>query len=221
MAGCRHDHCEATLSLLADIVWDDLDVDELLEHSFKDFHAKGLDYLCLHRDSGLTLKAYFFADGMESQKLGEVINPHDHRYHFTTQLMSGRITNKWYAQASPGTMLAAEWFNIFEWMTPLNGGNGFTADGDSALLVNTRNLTLNWPGSQYYMSAPELHTISVGARETCIVLAQYEDVVPLDYPTHTFTQADEPPSLKGLYTEFKPDELVARINLLRQMEENL
>ncbi|QSM01093.1 hypothetical protein SEA_NANOSMITE_48 [Mycobacterium phage Nanosmite] len=212
--------------LLADIVWEDLDVDELLDHSYKDFHAKGLDYVCLHRDEGLTLKAYFFADGMESQKLGEVINPHDHRYHFTTQLMSGVIHNKWYRCADPNRfgdlgVGNAHWYNIFEWMTPLNGGNGFTRDGDSVLLTNDRTVTLTRPGAQYYMFAHELHTISVGARETCIVLAQYDDVVPLEYPTHTFTQADEPPSLQGLYTEFKADELVARINLLRELQEAL
>ncbi|QNJ56708.1 hypothetical protein J4U02_gp048 [Mycobacterium phage Aziz] len=214
------------MNLLGDIVWDDLDVDELLDNSYKDFHAKGLDYLCLHRDAGLTLKAYFFPEGMESQKLGEVVNPHDHRYHFTTQLMSGVIRNKWYRYADPyipGDLAEghANWFNIFEWMTPLNGGRGFRSDGDSVLLVNDRTTTLAWPGAQYYMSAHELHTISVGARETCIVLAQYEDVVPDDRPTLTFSQAEEPPSLKGLYTEFEADELIARINLLRELNGKL
>ncbi|APQ42154.1 hypothetical protein PBI_MRMAGOO_50 [Mycobacterium phage MrMagoo] len=209
------------MNLLGDIVWDDLDVDELLQHSYKDFHAKGLDYLCLHRDRGLTLKAYFFAEGMESQKFGEVINPHDHRYHFTTQLMSGIITNKWYQYALMDFPANAQLYNAFGWLTPLNGGQGFSELSKPVHLQNHKTLTLAWPGGQYVMDAHELHTIQVGARETCIVLAQYEDVVPLDQPTLTFTKADEPPSLAGLYTEFKPDELVARINLLRELNGNL
>ncbi|QNJ56854.1 hypothetical protein SEA_REINDEER_44 [Mycobacterium phage Reindeer] len=210
-------------SLLADVQWDKLDIDALLPHSFKDFHAKGLDYVCLHRSDELTLKAYFFADGMESQRLGEVINPHDHRYNFETQLMSGVISNKWYRYADPNRfgdlgVGNADWYNIFEWRTPLNGGRGFQPVGDSTLLVQHRTETLAWPGATYWMDAEELHTISVGARETCIVLAQHEDVVPLSEPTYTFTKDDEPPSLDGLYREFTADELVARINLLRDLE---
>ena len=81
------------MPLLDSVQWDTLDVDEVKSNSFKDFHAKGLDYICLFRSPELTLKAYFFSEGMESQKVGEVVSPHDHRYNFFTQCYSGRIEN--------------------------------------------------------------------------------------------------------------------------------
>ena len=57
-------------------------MEEVLANSFRDFHAKGLDYVCLKRRPSETVKLYFF-DG-DVSKLPEVVNPHDHRYDFST-----------------------------------------------------------------------------------------------------------------------------------------
>ncbi|MBB5167176.1 hypothetical protein [Mycobacterium sp. AZCC_0083] len=214
-------------AILRDVIWDDLDIDYLLTQSYKDFHAKGLDYVCLHRDAGLTLKAYFFAEGMDSQKAGEVVNPHDHRYNFVTQCMSGVIENQWYRtppcwDPMSDDPIADECGEVYEthlWYTPLNGGVGFTKDGGWIL---QRYKTYQFaPGQQYWMSAPEIHTIRVVKPETCIVIAQFEDVVPLDQPTVTFTKSKLPPSLEGLYGTFTADQLVKRIGLLRELQEQL
>ena len=35
-------------------------IDDIQANSYRDFHAKGLDYLCIRRDLELTLKVYFF-----------------------------------------------------------------------------------------------------------------------------------------------------------------
>lgn len=41
------------------------DMAEVLANSYRDFHAKGLDYICLKRSFKETLKLYFF-DGDSS-----------------------------------------------------------------------------------------------------------------------------------------------------------
>lgn len=210
--------------LLRDIVWDDLDIDHLITQSYKDFHAKGMDYVCLHRDAGLTLKAYFFADGMDSQKAGEVVNPHDHRYNFMTQTMSGVIENQLY-RTPPCWDPLSDWVNQDEcgesyyahlWDTPLNGGKGFIKDG--GWILQRYNVAQYRKGQQYFMAAPEWHTIRVAAPQTCIVIAQYEDLIPVGVPTVTFTKSETPPSINDLYREFTADELVARIGLLQELQ---
>lgn len=200
------------MNLLSAVDLANIDIDECLTHSYKDFHAKGLDYVCLKRTPELTVKAYFF-EGLD-QKPGEVINPHDHRYPFVTQCYSGTIRNKWYHDAVDKfdcTTGYQEW----EWRTPLNGGDGFTWKS-VRWLEELRHQDFR-VGQGYWMEHDELHTIQVMRPETCIVLFQFGDLIPLEQPTFTYTQALEAPSLKGLYREFKPDELVKRIELLRAL----
>lgn len=202
--------------LLDPIQWDDLDVDVVKSNSFKDFHAKGLDYVCLHRSPELTLKAYFFSDA-DSQRLSEVVNPHDHRYPFLTQCYSGVIENRWYRE--PVEDAPREYFNAFHYFTPLNGGAGFTEFLENVSLERHRTKAYR-AGGCYSMKAEEFHTIRVAASQTVIVLAQHEDVIPANQPTTTFVRG-HPPSLKGLYSEFSSDEIVERLRLLRKLHVNL
>lgn len=199
------------MHLLSLIPWDEINVDRLVENSFKDFHAKGLDYLCLGRTNELTLKAYFFEG--DAQDAGEVVNPHDHRYPFATQCFSGRIRNKWYVQTSWAD--ENERYNMFEWRTPLNGGNGFTQIGRCPLREMRHGDAA--PGERYWMEAEEFHTVQVLEPDTVIVLLQFADVIPLDEPTLTFTQSDEPPDLSGLYGKFTADQAVKRLRLLQDL----
>lgn len=210
--------------LLSDFAWGDIDIDQVVEHSYKDFHAKGLDYLCLSRSPEATLKVYFFAEGMDSQEVGEVVNPHDHRYDFLTQCLSGVIRNKWYRTPPcwDGESIGDEcgpMYDVFEWRTPLLGGNGFTHI-DCIPLQQHRHRDCR-PGVPYFMHANELHTIQVMAPETCIAIHQYEDTVAVDQPTHTFARGSEPPDLSGLYTKFTADQVVKRLALLREMVDRL
>lgn len=208
------------MNILSDFGWNAIDVDTVIDNSYKDFHAKGLDYLCLHRSPELTLKAYFFAEGMESQKVGEVINPHDHRYNFLTQCFSGVIENQWYRPPPcwDGESIGDEcgpMYDVYEWRTPLLGGTRVGFEYIDSIPLQRHRVSQFKTGQQYLMQAAEFHTIRVVERETCIVLRQYEDVVPADLPTHTFTQSSEPPSLDGLYNRFSADQAVKRIELLQ------
>lgn len=182
-----------------------MDIQEIIANSFKNFHVKGFDYLCLKRTPEHTRKVYFF-DGDVSQ-LPEVVNPHDHRYDFRTTILSGVMSNSHYVEmAREGYGTKA--YNEFEWRTPLNGGDGFTWKKESHLFETQR--IFHRPGDDYYMKAREFHTIRIHAPGTVLILDQYEDVVPVGVPTRTFIQDKTAPDLDGLYERFTEDKAMAR-----------
>lgn len=188
-------------------------VETMLLNSYRDFHVKGFDYICLTRSPKYTRKVYFF-DG-DVSKLPEVVNPHDHRYCFHTFVLSGAVENRTYA-AIPSAFAkrhGAPVYNVFDYMTPLNGGDGFTFIGEAALHPLTKNV-YGPAHVGYYSTAQDIHTIQIRENNTVLVLDQYEDVVALDKPTLMFTQGNEPPSLSGLYRKWKADDLIARLKTL-------
>lgn len=180
-----------------------VDIDAVVANSYKDFHTKGFDYVCLRRSLTETIKLYFF-DG-DTWKLPEVVAPHDHRYDFSTYVACGASENVWFERSDLGLI-----YNKFEYRTPLNGGSGFSFAGEERLSeVQRRRFA---PGRRsYFMAAQDLHTIRIVANETVLVLFQFEDVLPIDKPTSTFTLASAAPGLDGLYSRFKPDEVIARL----------
>lgn len=182
-------------------------IEEIIAHSFKNFHTRGLDYICLSRSPTHTRKVYFF-DG-DVTKLPDVVNPHDHRYNFETTVITGCMSNSQYVESVHGKV-----YQQFDWCTPLNGGNGFTWRNETRLLEMKR--LAYTPGESYFMSADEFHTIRMHSDQAIIVLDQYEDVVPIEQPTVTFMQEKQAPSLDGLYEKFTPDDVLARLAVLRQ-----
>ncbi|BCP41383.1 hypothetical protein MINTMi27_14760 [Mycobacterium intracellulare] len=200
------------MNLLNGILWDELDMDAVLENSYRDYHAKGLDYLCLHRTDDLTIKVYFFENA--NPDLPEVVNPHNHRYDFQTECLTGMVRNKWYVD-SPKNLRPGKMFSSFEWDTPLNGGDGFRYS-HRAMLWENGHYTAG-PGRGYAMSAEEIHTIQVLKPQTCIVLAQYEDRVPVGAPTRTWVSGHGAPDINDLYNKFTADQAMKRINLVREL----
>jgi hypothetical protein len=176
-------------------------MEEIIANSFKDYHTKGFDYLCVRRTPTETLKLYFF-DG-DVSKLPEVVNPHDHRYGFDSYVLAGATENIWFKEGG------GKLYNRFAYMTKLNGGNGFTEAGTVKLRTLARGKYTK--GNGYAMRADELHTIRIVENESVLMLRQYEDVVPLDQPTMTYCLSDQPPSLDGLYSRFTPDEVIAKL----------
>lgn len=175
----------------------------ILSNSFKNFHVRGFDYLCIKRTAHHTRKVYFF-DGDVSQ-LPEVVNPHDHRYNFRTTILSGVMSNSEYVEdAERGKV-----YNEFEWRTPLNGGDGFKWKQEARLFETVR--TFHRPGETYFMGAQDFHTIRMHAPGTVLVLDQYADVVPVDVPTRTFMAEKQGPDLSGLYERFTEDQARQRL----------
>lgn len=193
----------------------DVTIDDVIANSFRDYHVKGFDYICVRRSPTQTVKLYFF-DG-DVSKMPEVVNPHDHRYDFETLCVTGCVENQWFRwMNAPESVTGFETktFQRFEYSTPLLGGSGFRHVGESMLgLVAVRQ---HRPWTSYWMNAEEIHTIRLVENETVIALIQHEDRVRDGVPTMTFTRDREPPSLDGLYGKFTADQVFAKLTALKR-----
>lgn len=191
----------------------DINMEEAIANSFKDYHVKGFDYICLKRSPTHTIKLYFF-DG-DVSKLPEVVNPHDHRYDFHTLCVAGEVENIWFREFN--SVFPSERVKVYEtfsYDTPLNGGNGFKWIGETPLYIRWRRSHV--AGEAYGMGYDELHTIRLVQNETVIMLNQFEDRVPLGLPTRTFTLDKEPPSLTGLYGKMTADDIRQKLTRLSE-----
>lgn len=187
---------------------DDAQLAEVMAHSYKDFHAKGLHYICLKRSLTLTEKIYFFEGDV--RHLPEVVHPHDHRYDFRTDVLAGMVTNSLFVEHEAG-----EVFQRFAYRTPLNGGSGFRWLRETRLL-RTRESAYG-PGASYMMPFDRFHTLRVVRDGTVLRLRQYRDRIPIGQPTATFTRSKEPPSLDGLYGKFTADEILVRLSSIASL----
>lgn len=186
-------------------------MEEVLANSYRDFHVKGFDYICLRRSPRETIKLYFF-DG-DVAKLPEVVNPHDHRYDFDTLCIAGGVENVIYAPTCDP--LKGKPFERFHYMTPLNGGDGFRWAGTERLIEARR--TIYRPMQIYWMPFKGIHTIRMAEPETVIALRQFDDMVPASIATTTWSRDREPPDLAGLYRRFTADEVRDRLRVLANL----
>jgi hypothetical protein len=192
-------------------------MDEVLKNSYQDYHAKGLDYLCLKRTPKETIKLYFF-DG-DVSKLPEVVNPHNHRYDFDTTVIAGEMVDFAYASVP----MLHEWCDCYvqyEYRTPLNGGNGFSNPKPSFLTtVSMTRLYSNDSAGGFLISRHDkIHTIRILEDRTILMLTQQEDLLPTDQPTSTFVPLGQPePSLTGLYDRMTADRAMQHLRSLVQL----
>lgn len=189
-------------------------METVVANSFRDYHVKGFDYVCLKRSPTETVKLYFF-DG-DVSKLPEVVNPHDHRYDFRTIVVAGQSQNVWYREASPRESAKGqgEFFERFAYDTPLLGGGGFVHVGQTRLVESQRG---SYDAFQKYnMRYSEIHTIRMMKDRSVLCLVQREDRVT-DRPTLTFVRGQKAPTLTGLYNRFTPDAIGDRMSQLAEL----
>jgi len=191
-------------------------IETMLQNSYRNFHAKGLDYLCLRRSPELTVKAYFYDRPTDSAP--EVVCPHDHRYPFVTKVLAGQSDHYRYIE-QPEFLTDYYTHQAFNWHTPLNGGKGFEWARQCSL-VRQRHERYE-RGQQYYCRPDEIHTIAITRHDTVLLLYQFADSVPLTTATTTYVRGDnkEPPALDGLYDQMKADHLTIRLTQLSKVLE--
>lgn len=185
-------------------------LEAICANSFRNFHTRGLDYLCLQRSESLTVKAYFFEGDLS--KLPEIVVPHDHRYPFTTQVLAGKLANKTYSEHWQGDV-----FQRFAYRTPLLGGDGFTWDQEVRL--HSHGWEEYERGATYHCLPTDVHTLDIMAEGTVAVLYQFADTVPIGVPTWSYRPGagTEPPSMEGLYDRMRPDDALTRLRQLRDL----
>jgi hypothetical protein len=179
-------------------------LEQLCANSYRNFHVKGFDYLCLKRTPTHTRKVYFFGNNLAGNP--ELVIPHDHRYSFKTKVLSGQVTNKTYTAVGRNQKLATGLHvDHFLYATPLNGGAGFEWAQEAYL--NPLSSTLYGRGSSWLSAHNAIHTLQIPYPNTVILLDQYEDVVPDSMPTNAYrlVGSREPPNLDGLYDRMDED----------------
>jgi len=177
-------------------------IEDALKHSYRNFHAKGFDYLCLKRSAKETVKIYTFAD--EAAYSSEVVCPHDHRYDFTTTVLAGTLQNLVYV---PRMNHYSQLFYRHNYRTPLNGGNGFEPAGATYLALTEHSIYGN--GEICQMLAEQIHTIRVDSR-SILMLEQAEDRNVVH--TATYSRHETMPSLSGLYRRFYEGEFMDKLH---------
>lgn len=195
-----------------------IDIETICRNSYRNFHTRGFDYLCLTRTPELTRKVYFFEGDLAD--LPELVIPHDHRYPFVTTVLAGAVANKtfWGLEGELGAGARVNWerqtklFDHFEYLTPLNGGDGFRWVGERRLMED-RSPFHRTKGSYWHSRASDIHTLDIRCDGTVIMLEQLADEVPLDQPTSAYRVVGDrtPPSLDGLYDRMTPDHALRRI----------
>lgn len=194
----------------------------MIDHSFANFHAKGLDYLCLKRTPNLTEKIYFFEGDVS--RLPDVVNPHDHRYNFKTTVLTGAMSDSSYKITTDKHLRPPFHdnppFYEHEWHTPLNGGSGAKYKRKVYLVEDYRARL--YAGGSLATYHQTIHTIRMHT-DTCVIkLEQYDDVLPVDQPTRLYMRDRAPLDLNGLYEKPSADHCRKRygqyLELMRKLE---
>lgn len=173
-----------------------VDVREAQNHSFKDYHVKGLDYLCLFRSNQLTLKAYFFDEGLENHDG----YPHTHRYSFMTRVLRGELKEDHYIEILRRGLPFVE----YEYDTVLDNGEGFSLKRAVTLEQTTGCYAA---GGTYFNGPHSIHMLKDIAPKTVLLITQYADV---EKTSLTYSKG-EPPNFEGLYASMDVDEVRARL----------
>jgi len=184
------------------------------DNSYRDFHCKGVDYICLHRTPELTCKLYVIDTDVVPYRRN-IINPHNHGYNFHTWVLRGRMANVVYLvkpadgawppmQVGRPLEESDPRWTEYHYRTILNGQPDFTRYEDVQLKEHYVEEVS--AGDGYYLDHGAVHTIrAMNDGVLVLFLMQHADV---GKPwTRFFTQEPEPPKLDGLYRKFTADEL--------------
>ncbi len=73
-----------------------MDVEGMVQFSTVNHHVEGMDYICLHRAPGLTMKVYLIEEPINPNG-GYLVSPHDHRYPFYSTVLNGSLRHHRFA----------------------------------------------------------------------------------------------------------------------------
>lgn len=189
-------------------------------HSYDNFHAPGVSYVCLLRSQALTAKLYHF-DPSSLKPVGDawgrpiVVNPHSHRYNFQTTVLAGELHNVTYKEEEfdPYRRLPSppDNYRQIKFTGALDGAPPATKD-----LGGTRLLPLNevrlGVGDSYDCAIHEVHSVIPHQwKPTLIALLQYKDVRSA---SDLFVRG-ETPSFEGLYQKLEKDKALSILRLAK------
>jgi len=181
-----------------------LDVQKCIDNSYKNHHAKGLNYINLFRDPNLTIKLYFLDENVHKNLNSEglLVMPHTHAYHFQTVVIYGAIRHVVYKEDKK---LSGQhpWLS-YKYDSRKEPQERFSAPMVTGLTIDSIN-TYN-RGESYYVDPYMIHSLIPTQKSTCLILFQYAN-------QRTITEFYQPvnselPKFDGIYERFTPQEIV-------------
>lgn len=163
-----------------------------LDDSYTDFHAPGVNYLCLSRTPRLTIKLYELppTDGKQ------IVSPHNHAYNFDSVLLDGCVSNITYYELEEDDRESYDQI-VYKrtFRSKLNCGSGFATESIKCRIALRRGQAYMYKYDHYYTSTEDIHTLIV-REPSLLFISQYEDIKT---ETSVYTNTPESPSLEGLY----------------------
>lgn len=194
----------------------------MVGRSYKNFHCKGMDYICLgsktHQEY---LKVYFF-NGRAADRTRFLVAPHNHRYDFRTTVLRGTLKDYRFKEEEAGPVSEVAGYrnyHKYDWHTPLNGQPGGWIRRKEVALRPLASRFLQ-AGDSYVTSHDKIHTLRILEEDTVLLIHQYHDVIPIGTPTQTYSQHPNELKLDSLYEQFTPNEIALRLEELAQLVEN-
>lgn len=192
------------LSLIKSL-YEEANIKDIQSNSFKNFHAVGLNYICLFRSPNLTIKIYIIRPGESApNKDGYIVCPHSHRYNFQTLVLAGKISNVVFKEFSYGETHMYPPYYKFKYVTPLDNGPATSSFVGPATLIIDYKQQLDSGGS-YFFPVPKIHSLKIQHdKYTALLLHQYKDT---ETETELFTNSPQLPSYDELYQKFSEEEI--------------
>ncbi len=200
---------------------DQLQVDDAIRNSYKNWHVKGVDYLCLYRSPQLTIKVYKCPAELQSENKNTktILNPHTHLYNSHIVVLMGEceIVTFDYHKRSHQSGEPKEvnhnftTHNLFYHTSkfgPRAKQAGFRFESTGHLIE--KQVTKITEQQSLYMKADEIRSFrTIG--ETYLLIFQY-NTIPFNVDTDLYVQTATPPILDELYQTFNESEIVNFIN---------
>jgi hypothetical protein len=168
------------------------------ENSVINHHVNGMDYLCLHRCSALTVKLYFIdPSNIALGSNAYLVTPHTHRYSFESTVLAGRLQHLTFRECGGSRYDASEY-------SPETRTRYGTGDCD----LEIRARDLHEMGSDYWCGTSDIHTLIVPDDPVLLGLVQFADITqkstvyvrkgrPMLYPESRKPTADEALALRS------------------------
>jgi hypothetical protein len=143
-----------------------MDSADTAQNSSINHHVDGLDYLCLSRSKGLTIKLYLMNEPRNPNNTF-LVNPHSHRYAFSSIVLAGSLDHLRFTKVDIAP--DCEWDQV-----------EYCADSKARRTVGRTGLRATVEpqsvGGQYFVDPHEIHTLQVHHGAPLLLgLAQFAD----------------------------------------------
>jgi hypothetical protein len=142
-----------------------VDIPHLANSSVMNHHADGMHYLCLQRTETHTVKIYYIPKPVNNNG-GFLVNPHNHRYKFSSVVMSGALQHLRFSESENkhGDQYVK---NRYFWETKEVKRQGMR-------YIYAYRDDLVTEGGTYTVTPDEIHTLKI-LKPTIIALSQEAD----------------------------------------------